>query len=111
MVTTAIPEELQRLWSERDRKRQPQQPEAELPVITLEDSDEPSGATVILDSLDDPEPSDTFSVSPLTPAVPLTERIVCFPTHSIQSDINLAKYESDYERQQQHTSLSSRRSR
>lgn len=99
-MATTTPDELKRLWAERDRR---QSPEAELPAITLEDADETS-EYAILDSLDDLEPGCSQSANEsepdysVTPAVTAMGNVVCFPTYKLNSKISLAKYESRYER-------------
>jgi hypothetical protein len=107
---TAIPEELQRLWRERD------QAQTTLPVITLEDPDE-TPSEVVLDTLEDTlentaedkvENGAENSVenraenlpasSPMLPAYSGVKDVACFPSYNLISDINLSKYESHYER-------------
>jgi hypothetical protein len=118
-----IPEELQRLWSERDRNRKNSR---ELPTITLEDTDSTDSTDstddtdgisggVILDALPDSfleeqengvlrgsdVPSPIPLIPPILPILPshsVLENIRCFPAHTVTSNIDIAKYESHYER-------------
>jgi hypothetical protein len=95
-----IPEELQRLWAERDRKKTT---DSILPVITLEEEDGGSPVEAILDSLEDTLEEETVPqpVAYASPAIPThtsLEKIKCFPAYDLTTIINPAKYESCYER-------------